>query len=224
MKSLTYIKNIDKFKDSNGNLYHYNQLIKNGYSKQKLKDIKKVPSELLSSKYSNYIKGMDVKVFDFDGTLSNSPTKDLGIEEWSNYYKKEYPYKGWWGRAESLDLNVFDIQPVNFMVEVYQKNTNNTKFVLTGRLNKHIPLVKKVLDKFNMNFDGYFGNNGGNTLEFKLRELKNIIKLGARTIEMWDDRVEHFPHFVKLAQDSNIPFTIHLVNNHKIIKTSCNKS
>ena len=48
-------------------------------------------------------------VFDFDGTLFDSPEQEDGMRIWSQKTGQQYPHKGWWGRRESLDSDIFDI-------------------------------------------------------------------------------------------------------------------
>jgi phosphoserine phosphatase len=36
-------------------------------------------------------------VFDFDGTLMNSPMPETGKQEWSEKMGKPFPFRGWWG-------------------------------------------------------------------------------------------------------------------------------
>ena len=38
---------------------------------------------------------------------------------WTNYYKKKYPYRGWWSCIESLDKKVFKITPIQSVVREY---------------------------------------------------------------------------------------------------------
>jgi FMN phosphatase YigB (HAD superfamily) len=49
--------------------------------------------------------------FDLDGTLLNTFSPEEGKPMWEKFYSEKYPHKGWWGRKESLDTDVFDIKP-----------------------------------------------------------------------------------------------------------------
>jgi len=87
--------------------------------------------------------------FDFDGTLIDSPEKELGKEFWSQMTGQPYPYQGWWGRAESLDLNIFSIKPFPTVLNQLKKelSTPDTHvIVLTSRMEKLRPQVQAVLD------------------------------------------------------------------------------
>jgi hypothetical protein len=50
------------------------------------------------------------RFWDFDGSLIDSPLPDYGKEQYERIKGIKYPHIGWWGRVESLDLNIFDIQ------------------------------------------------------------------------------------------------------------------
>lgn len=88
-------------------------------------------------------------VFDFDGTLIDSPEKAKGMLQWSGHYGKPYPYQGWWGRKESLDTEVFDIKPFpNVLAQLdKEKATPDTEvIILTSRREKLRPEIQKIMD------------------------------------------------------------------------------
>jgi hypothetical protein len=95
-------------------------------------------------------------VMDFDGTLIDSPEKEQGKVEWSEKTGKLYPYQGWWGRPESLDLQVFDIKPfpsVLHQLKKEQKTPNTYVLILTSRMEKLRSEVQAVLDANNISVD-----------------------------------------------------------------------
>ena len=88
-------------------------------------------------------------VFDFDGTLIDSPEPELGKVQWSEKKGIPYPYEGWWGRPESLDLDVFNIKPFPSVLLQLKRElvTPNTYvIILTSRMEKLRPQVEAVLD------------------------------------------------------------------------------
>ena len=94
--------------------------------------------------------------FDFDATLMNTPEKETGQRFW--FYKMGMPFKyqGWWGRPESLDLDVFDIKPFPKVLNTLNKDVSTPDtyvIVLTSRQEKLRPLVQVVLDKNNIHVD-----------------------------------------------------------------------
>jgi FMN phosphatase YigB (HAD superfamily) len=95
-------------------------------------------------------------VFDFDGTLINSPEPENGKQFWQDKMGRQYPYSGWWGRPESLDLDVFEIKPFPSVLNQLKKeqSTPNTfVLILTSRMEKLRPQVEAVLEKNNITVD-----------------------------------------------------------------------
>jgi hypothetical protein len=91
-----------------------------------------------------------LSIFDFDGTLILTP---IGSPEnkqtWADYYGKPWLYRGWWGREESLDTDVWDMPVVKEVFDDYQKEVKNPDTVmvlLTGRLVKQGDLVKQIVN------------------------------------------------------------------------------
>lgn len=92
-------------------------------------------------------------VFDFDGTLMDSPDKERGKLIWSEKTGQEYPHIGWWGRKESLDTNIFDIKPFPTVLNQFnrEKNIPDTDvIILTSRMEKLRPEVEEILNKNNI--------------------------------------------------------------------------
>lgn len=162
-----------------------------------------------------------IAVFDFDGTLVDTPTPERGHQEYKAKTGQDWPHKGWWGRPDSLDMDVFDMKPVPSVIAAYRKEkaTPNTLVImLTGRIPKLSGDVKKILDANGLTFDGYFYNNLGSTLEYKIGIMDALMKEypNVKSVAMWDDRDEHIPSFKAwgAAQDG-IDFHItHVEGNH----------
>ena len=92
---------------------------------------------------------LKIAIFDFDSTLINTPreTQD-NKDKWFDYYGKEWPYIGWWGRPESLDTDVFENEPnpkIVSLLEGFNSEENTLTVLLTGRRQKEkiIDSVKK---------------------------------------------------------------------------------
>ena len=45
----------------------------------------------------------ELHVWDFDGTLVNTPVPDTGRAQYERETGHPWPHRGWWGRAESLE-------------------------------------------------------------------------------------------------------------------------
>lgn len=87
-------------------------------------------------------------VYDFDGTLIDSPEPEIGKKQWEKVKGQPYPHKGWWGRAESLDTDVFDIKPfpsILAKLQVDMADPDTTTIILTSRMEKLRPQVENIL-------------------------------------------------------------------------------
>ncbi len=147
-----------------------------------------------------------LSVFDFDGTLIDSPMPDTGRSEYEQKTGKPWPYQGWWGRAESLDMNVFDINPIPSVIADYrmEKSDPNTSVImLTGRMQKLSDKVMAILKAIGLEFDGYYFNRGGSTDVEKIRTLNKVLdeQPSIKVVKMWDDRLEHIPIFEQWGKE-----------------------
>ena len=90
-------------------------------------------------------KKTKLSIMDFDGTLINTPLPEEGKVTYKNKTGKDWPHVGWWSKAESLDMNIFNIKSIPDVVTDYnveKSNPNNIVVMLTGRLLK---LQKEVV-------------------------------------------------------------------------------
>ena len=152
-------------------------------------------------------------IFDFDSTLIDTPGKEEGMEIWKQKTGKDYPHKGWWARKESLDLDVFDIEPNPDVLDDYKKHleSGDTICLVTGRLIKIEDYVKLILDKYDLKFNGgiYCRDGGKDTADFKLKLFEKMIGTGDyHNITIYEDRFDHVKIFEEWARNLNIPFKI----------------
>lgn len=167
--------------------------------------------------------------FDFDGTLFHTPEPLQGEKIWFDKTGKVWPYKGWWGKEESLDTEVFNI-PINDWV--YRKyleaiaDDDACVILATGRLDKAVNMrnrVESILIKNNLSFDGIYLNTGGDTFRFKTKLFETLTEeIGATEMIMYDDRQEHLVKFEDWATDQPFDVTVVDVIN-KETKTFQNK-
>ena len=141
-----------------------------------------------------------IAVFDFDGTLVNTPMPDTGKIEYKEKTGQEWPHTGWWGRPETLNMDIFDIPAIPSVVAAYheeRKNPNTLMVMLTGRIPKLHDLVKKILDSKGLRFDVYEYNNGGATLTSKIKSMEELLSKypNVKSLVMWEDRLEHVDAF-----------------------------
>lgn len=165
----------------------------------------------LRERIKTKLKEMDNKktkiaIFDFDGTLVDTPLPDTGKIKYQEKTGKPWPYEGWWGRHESLDMNIFDMPVVPMVIKAYQQakaQPDTIVVMLTGRMSKMAGDVKKILDAKGLSFDEYLYNRGGETGEAKIKDMGILLDKypDVREIEMWDDRVLHIERFRQFGED-----------------------
>ena len=157
-----------------------------------------------------------ISIFDFDGTLADTPNKQDGITLWEAKNKKDYPHIGWWGREESLDENTFKVKLIPTTKDDYDKESegNNTLMVmLTGRLPKLANQVESILNKNGVIFDEYHYKGRGDTFTSKLYTIKSLLENNpnVKEIEMWEDRLNHADGFEEWGNDNGIDIKVNRV-------------
>ncbi len=159
-----------------------------------------------------------ISIFDFDGTLMKTPDSKEGKKQWEKFYSKEYPHIGWWGKPESLDDAVFDIQPIESTVSDYKKeigNPNTFVIMLTGRLPHQSQQIEELLAFHNIYFKEYHYKSNGDTLTSKLNTIKSLLNRfpQVKEIEMWEDREAHVIAFEEWGKENGINIIVNFVTD-----------
>lgn len=141
-----------------------------------------------------------IAVFDFDGTLVNSPTAEKGKVIYQEKIGNPWPHIGWWGKVESLNMDIFDIPVIQSVIDSYNEekaNDSTLMVMLTGRMSKLSNEVEKILNAKSLSFDKYLYNTGGDTLTSKIKSLDKLLieYPNVNDILLTDDRVAHIPTF-----------------------------
>ncbi len=148
-------------------------------------------------------------VFDWDSTLCISPENTVeNRKHWESVTGQPWKYKGngWWSKMETLDSNVFDIKLNPYVLDVakqYSENPEVYTVLLTGRIPIFEGVIKEIMRKHDLNdMDAYHFNDSHNTLDFKLRKIEELANSFPHVsiFEMWEDRVEHIPHFIEWGE------------------------
>lgn len=163
-----------------------------------------------------------ITIFDFDGTLSNSPKPEDGIQQWEKTKGVNFTHDDWWGRPESLDTNVFNIKLFTNIVNILKKEQSNKDtlvIVLSARIEKLRPYIKNILKRNNVSV---------RSLELKSDErskgekiLNFIDKFPAlEKIDVYDDRDKEIKSYLSIKNQipSNIEFNIFVANNGTVNK------
>ena len=159
-------------------------------------------------------------IFDFDQTLVMTPQDNKENRE-ILLKKRGYTRPGWWGRPETIDIDLFDIPLIPWVKDRYDEHKRNAHEVIlmTGRIIKLKEAVLKVIDHHGLEFDRYYLADGRKTLDFKLDNIDRIVRGGEYgEVIIYDDRTSHIPHFRKLCDtledDLNISARLFHVVGH----------
>ena len=157
-----------------------------------------------------------ISIFDFDGTLADTPNKEDGIALWEAKNKKDYPHKGWWGKPESLDENTFNVKLIPSTIGDYNKESegdNTLMIMLTGRIPKLANQVESILNKNGVIFDEYRYKEKGDTFSSKINTIKRLLEQNPNVteIEMWEDRLNHADGFEEWGNTNDIDIKVNRV-------------
>ena len=159
--------------------------------------------------------------YDFDSTLVDSPMPETGKDQWAQYYGKPYPHKGWWGRAESLDMNVFDIKTYDNIVSLAKRDIqdpNTRAYILTSRLERLRPEVTAILESIGLQFDEVIlkkdERSKGEVVLDELAKYPDVVR-----VDVYDDNYEReITSFKSIINDmpENVQFNIFHVSQGSI--------
>jgi len=170
-----------------------------------------------------------ISIFDFDGTLMNTPHPEEGKKQWEEFTGKEYPHIGWWSKPESLDDAVFDIQPIETTVTDYLREKSNPDtlvIMLTGRIPHLAEQIEELLLLHNISFDEYHYKGNGDTLSSKINTIKSLLNRfpNVNQIEMWEDREPHAIEFKQWGEENGVNLKVNLVGgDNELVNESIDK-
>lgn len=159
-------------------------------------------------------------VFDFDGTLYNSELPETGKVKWEKVTGEVYPHKGWWGRPESLDIDIFDNKPFSSVLRILNNANNDPEayvMILTSRQEKLRPYLENILKVNNIKVDEVQlksdNRDKGQRVLSTMSKLKEL-----NTINVYDDRDIDITAYNTILNDipKNIVFNIYLADNGNV--------
>jgi len=149
-----------------------------------------------------------IEIFDFDGTLVDTQLPESGKEIWKQKTGNDWPHVGWWGRVESLNMNIFEQKPVmNIVAKLNEGNSNDSilKVLLTGRRNKDdiMAAVMEILNANKLKLDLHLFNYGGDTCANKIEQMGKLLEdfPNVKVITFFDDRTAHIPKFKEFGDE-----------------------
>jgi hypothetical protein len=167
-------------------------------------------------------------IFDFDGTLSNSPKPEEGIPTWEKHKGISFTHDDWWGRPESLDTNIFDIRLFTNIVNILKKEQNNKNtevIILSSRIEKLRPYIVNILRKNKLSVKYLELKKDDKTKGEKILDLLNKMP-SVKTIDVYDDRNVEIKSYLDIKNDipNDVKFNIFRVDNGMINKIEENEN
>ena len=150
-------------------------------------------------------------VFDFDGTLVDTPTPKDGMELYRSVTGQEWPFQGWWGRAESLEPPLtMECGPA---LDEYRQSVANdavATVMMTGRRIKLKKSVEAVMRMFDIEcHEHIFNGTRFCTLEYKQNELRRLVgKYKPKRVRIWEDRISHAKEFQDMDAEFRSKFGV----------------
>lgn len=144
-------------------------------------------------------------IFDFDGTLVDTELPETGKQIWFKRTGKEWPHVGWWGKEESLDIDIFDnklIPSVKEAFDIVKTEPETLSVMLTGRRQPLAFHVDIILKHHGLEFDEQHFNTGGATEVCKMKTIDKLLRRFPDTedIMIWEDRIAHIHIFHDFLQ------------------------
>jgi len=156
-------------------------------------------------------------VYDFDGTLIDSPEPDIGRKQWEDAKGTPYPHKGWWGRPESLDTDVFDIKPFpNILTKLRadMADPNTTTIILTSRMEKLRSQLENILKLNGITVDELITKRGAEDKGDVILKIENYNQ-DLEEIVVYDDfagrMANKIAEYTKI-RDKLLPKTKYIIN------------
>lgn len=161
-------------------------------------------------------------IFDFDGTISNSPKPEDGIEQWEKVKGVKFTHDDWWGRPESLDTKVFDFKFFPKVVNILNKeksNPNTLVMILSSRIEKLRPYIKNILKQNNVSVKLLELKTDERTKGEKVLDFINKFPT-IKQVDVYDDRNKEIKTYLSIINDipDNVVFNIYVVTNGNIVK------
>ena len=151
-------------------------------------------------------------IYDFDGTLYNSPVPNRALWDRNTFGKLQSPNSasgyGWYQNPITLEEKYAKVDRFNeSIVESVKLSIAMGAYVvlLTGRHLKHRQNINRLLDAKNLQFDRVLLKVGetDRTFDFKAAMIKSLLVEypTVNKITLWDDRERHMPKFIEFLKD-----------------------
>lgn len=143
-------------------------------------------------------------VFDFDGTMFNTPNALDGRVRYEAMTGHSWPKRGFYGQSESLmaPLHVYP-GPALADYRSHCSQTNSFTVIMTGRSHKVSTGVKSVLESYGIEPDRLILKDMGySTSDYKVQAIKKLLLEfpTVNCVKLWDDLCENLSAFSELKK------------------------
>ncbi len=193
------------------NILHKNSSLK---VSGKIKEDEAVSSSDFISICTGDQKITELYVFDFDGTLFETPDRLPGLQLYEKITGHKWPHKGWFGVPESL-LPPLKIKPGPALAD-YRRHfgrAGSYTVILTARIERTESAVRRVLDNYQVCPDEIIlkGQNiSGKNPVFKVQIVSELQKKfpDLTTVKFWDDRIDNLEAMDAFSKTGSVKFEV----------------
>lgn len=168
--------------------------------------------------------GKVINIFDFDGTIFNSPNPSRDIWDSKTFGKlmsspKQGGY-GWYQNTLTLDdkyiVNSTFNEDVLSEVRKSMAEPDSITVLLTGRTTDYSDMVQAIVMREGLEFDEFGFKPTGErvtTFNFKTDFIENLVDAyDGIEVNLWDDRIKHVNRFREWMEYKGIPGKVHHIN------------
>jgi hypothetical protein len=165
-----------------------------------------------------------INIFDFDGTIFNSPNPSRELWDNKMYGKlmstpKQGGY-GWYQNTLTLEdkyiVNSTFNEDVLSDIRKSMESPNTITVLLTGRTTAYSNIVQAIVMRAGLEFDEFGFKPLGErvtTFNFKTDFIKELVeKYDASEVNLWDDRIKHVIRFREWLDLSDINGEVHHID------------
>lgn len=169
--------------------------------------------------------GKVINIFDFDGTIFNSPNPSREIWDNKMFGKlmsspKQGGY-GWYQNIRTLEDKYIKNSTFNDSVVADVRKSmddpDTVTVLLTGRTTNYSDIIQGIVMEEDLEFDEFGFKPTGEkvtTFNFKTDFIKDLIdRYDGIEVNLWEDRIKHVRRFREWLELSGIPGVVHFIDN-----------
>lgn len=147
---------------------------------------------------------MRISFYDFDRSIMDGPTPEIGREIWRRKTGEDFPHLGWWSKKESLDHTIFPFTPIREVADRIKRDYEDPScwtMVLSNRVESLLPYMKSLMDQYDIKVDDFLLRRPDN-LPKPVRIKRMLPKFPqATSIDIHEDDPNNLELFRELKQE-----------------------